>query len=51
MESKLPAMATGKGEVVETAKQITDLPSFHFQKLRVLKPVRKYMTLITADGS
>lgn len=30
MESMLPAMATGRKEIVQTAKQVTDLPYISF---------------------
>lgn len=32
MESALPAMATARGEVVQTAKQVTDLPYISFSE-------------------
>lgn len=42
MESKLPAMTAGRGEVVETAKKkLLIYPAFHFQKLRVAKTRKK----------
>lgn len=42
MELKLPAMTTGRGEVVETAKKkLLIYPTFHFQKLRVAKTRKK----------
>ena len=52
MESKLPVTATGeKGNANFKIGRIT-YPRLPFQKLkRWLKPTRKYIALITADGS
>lgn len=40
-------------EAMQSSKQkgLLNYPKFHFQKLRVVKTLRKYMALIIADGS